>query len=85
MTDCENLAYCPFFKDASKEEKYKGFIDMFCKGDKQDKCIRKKVAKALGGPENVPANMIPNGSPLLGTDDSTWSDDVINVLRTIRR
>jgi len=84
MADCENLAYCSFFKDASKEEKYKGLIDMYCKGDKQDECVRKRVSKALGGPENVPSNMMPNGSPLLGTDDSTWSEDVTKVLKTIK-
>jgi hypothetical protein len=84
MADCENLAYCSFFKGASKEEKYEGLIDMYCKGDKQDECVRKRVSKALGGPENVPSNMMPNGSPLLGTDDSTWSEDVTKVLKTIR-
>lgn len=84
MADCENLAYCSFFKGASKEEKYKDLIDMYCKGDKQDECVRKRVSKALGGPENVPSNMMPNGSPLLGTDDSTWSEDVTKVLKTIR-
>ena len=84
MTDCENLAYCSFFKDACKKEEYKGLIDMYCKGAKQHECVRKKVSEALGGPENVPANMVPNGSTLIGTDDSTWSDDVTKVLKIIR-
>jgi hypothetical protein len=84
MVDCENLAYCSFFKGASKEEKYKGLIVTYCRGDKQDECMRKRVSKALGGPENVPSNMMPNGSPLLGSDGLTWSDDVTKVLKTIR-
>lgn len=84
MVDCENLAYCPFFKGASKEEKYNGLIDTYCRGNKQDECMRKRVSKALGGPETVPSNMMPDGSPLLGSDDLTWSDDVTKVLKTIR-
>ena len=84
MVDCENLAYCPFFKGASKEEKYKGLIDSYCREDKQNECMRKRVSEALGGPESVPSNMMPNGSPMLETDDLTWADDVTNVLKTIR-
>ncbi|MBN2603111.1 MAG: hypothetical protein JXA91_03145 [Candidatus Thermoplasmatota archaeon] len=40
----------------------------------------KKVSMALGGPDKVPANMMPNGSPLTGTTSDGWSDDVKNVL-----
>ncbi|MFA6424651.1 MAG: hypothetical protein WCW64_00530 [Phycisphaerae bacterium] len=85
MTDCEKLATCAFFKafeaDASKSMALKGFAAMYCKGDKQNTCIRKKVSKALGGPEHVPKNMMPNGQALPGTNDINWGKDVRAVMK----
>ncbi|MBN1502993.1 hypothetical protein JW930_05605 [Candidatus Woesearchaeota archaeon] len=80
MADCENLATCAFFKeyetDEAKKQALQGFVDMYCKGDKQNECVRKKVSKALGGPQNVPVNMKPDGKPILGTSDSNWPAEV---------
>ena len=84
MTDCSNLATCSFFKkyeqDASMQLALQGFVNKYCKGDKQSQCVRKKVSMALGGPDKVPVNMMPNGSALTGTTSDGWSDDVKNVL-----
>ena len=85
MVDCEKLATCAFFKEYEKDETrrlaLKGFANMYCKGDKQDACIRKKVSKRLGGPENVPANMMPNGYPMVGTDRESWPPEAVkNVM-----
>jgi hypothetical protein len=37
------------------------------------------VNKSVGGPHAVPANMLPNGLPIAGTDDSGWSEVVKNA------
>lgn len=46
MTDCPNLATCSFFKkyeqDASMQLALQGFVNKYCKGDKQSQCVRKK-------------------------------------------
>ena len=85
MGDCENLKTCAFFKtyenNPNIEAALKGFVSMYCKGPKQDQCIRKKVSKALGGPQNVPTNMMPNGMPLQGTSRDNWPDQVKQVLQ----
>ena len=69
-----------FFKQYENMEDKKfalqGFVLKFCKGDKQDECIRKKVSKAVGGPSKVPVNMMPNGMALSGTSKSDWHSEV---------
>lgn len=83
--DCENIAGCAFFgeceKDPRKRLALRGFINIYCKGEKQMTCIRKKVSKSLGGGHTVPCNMMPNGMPLHGTSRDEWSEDVITVLQ----
>jgi hypothetical protein len=78
--DCENTKGCTFFNTtlASKERELalRGFVRMYCRGDLQEKCVRRIVSKRLGGPTNVPENMMPNGMPVSGTDDSHWSPAV---------
>ena len=85
MDECPNLSECNFFKmyesDESKHLALKGFISMFCKGAKQDQCIRKDISTALGGPQNVPPNMLPNGLPMAGTKKSNWSENVTQLLK----
>ena len=85
MGVCENLGTCEFFKTYEKEPDrqvaLKGFVNIFCKGDKQDQCVRKKVSKALGGPNFVPINMMPNGIPLNGTTRDNWSDQVKEIIK----
>ena len=84
MPDCANLATCSFFRKYETDENLKialqGFINRYCKGDMQDECVRKKVSKALGGPQKVPTNMMPNGMPLSGTSRDDWSAEVKQVL-----
>lgn len=84
MTECANLATCAFFKkyqsDANMQMALYGFINRYCKGKEQDKCIRKKISKALGGPDKVPTNMMPNGMPLAGTLKDDWPDEVLAVV-----
>ena len=84
MVECQNLANCAFFRtyenDPSKKMALQGFINMYCKGSKQDVCIRKKVSKALGGPDKVPTNIMPNGRPLAGTSSDDWSEEVKKIL-----
>jgi len=82
--DCEKLNTCAFFKLYEERESNKlaisGFVRMYCKGNMQNDCLRKKVSKALGGPEKVPVNMMPNSIPLPGTDSSEWPTGVKALL-----
>jgi len=75
--DCENIKGCTFFKMAAKERElaFQGFVRMYCKGDLKEKCVRRLVGRTLGGPSKIPENMMPNGLPLVGTDDSKWSPE----------
>jgi hypothetical protein len=85
MTECEKLATCAFFKEYESDENKKlvlgGFVKLYCKGDKQNECIRKKVSTMLGGPEKVPVNMMPDGHPLAGTNKEDWSKEVIDSVK----
>ena len=58
MTDCEKMSSCEFMMIYGKEENRKvalaGFVMSYCKGEKQNICIRKIVCKEMGGPEHVP-------------------------------
>lgn len=81
---CEKLEACMFFKTYQKEQQraaaLKGFITMYCKGTKQNEYTRKKVAKALGGGDKVPVNMMPNGMALSGTDKKAWPKEVTDII-----
>ncbi|HMK47281.1 MAG TPA: hypothetical protein VK436_11705 [Methanocella sp.] len=82
---CDRLDKCPFVQVYGKDEKRKyaiiGFINAYCKGDKQGACIRKKVSKELGGPEKVPKNMMPTGLPISGTTVGEWPENVLNIVK----
>jgi hypothetical protein len=84
MKDCEKLDTCAFFiefkKDKSMTLALDGLVRIYCKGKKQDSCLRRKVGERLGGQDKVPKNMMPNGSPLGGTDDSTWPEEVKKII-----
>ena len=83
MEGCANLEKCAWVKEFRSQKS--GFVDHYikhyCEGDWQDKCKRKQVSKELGGPQNVPLNMQPNGRPMPGTDDSGWSDAVKKIVQ----
>lgn len=85
MKECERLANCAFFSEYEKDENrklaLKGMVQIYCRGDKMDGCMRLKVSKTLGGPQHVPVNMMPNGKPLSGTDMNGWSEDVLRAMQ----
>jgi hypothetical protein len=78
--DCEKLKGCTFFKipleSKERELAFRGFVRMYCKGELKEKCVRDLVGRTLGGPSKVPENMMPNGMPLVRTDDFHWSLEV---------
>ena len=88
MADCEKLSTCAFFKvyetEESRQLALRGFIKMFCQGDQQPACLRKKVSQELGGGEYVPINMMPNGAPLTGTNKNAWAPKVIETVTKLK-
>lgn len=85
LDECPNLPKCGFFQKYKDDENLKaalqGFMQSYCKGTLQDQCIRKKVSKALGGPDKVPVNMKPDGAPVIGTTDADWSAEVKDIVK----
>ena len=61
VMECELLSKCGFFKKYlnSREAACRGFITLYCRGNKMDACKRKEYRKAKGMPP--PDNMLPNG------------------------
>lgn len=84
MGECEKLSTCKFFEfyksGDQRQQALKGFANLYCRGEKQNECKRKKVGVELGGPDKVPANMMPNGLPLPGEDRAKWPEDVIKIV-----
>ena len=84
MQGCEKLTACTFIKAYEScetlELALKGFVSLYCNGNKHDTCIRKKVNKVLGGHHCVPMNMMPNGLPIRGTNDYAWTAEVKNAI-----
>lgn len=80
MSDCTSLGKCTFFsikaRDQAQALALAGFIKVYCKGPKQDQCLRRFVGRTLGGPDKIPLNLLPNGLPLSGTSGSDWPADV---------
>jgi len=84
--ECERLAACPFFKvsesDPDVASAKRGLIEMYCRGDKQDSCVRLAMFHKFGSPL-VPKNMMPNGMPLPGTNESEWDVKVVKFKRDL--
>ena len=84
MKYCENLENCALFNkyksDENKRYALMGFVRVYCKGDKQAECVRKKLSKALGGSDKVPTNMMPSGLPVFGTMKDDWHAEVKALL-----
>ncbi|MBN1431788.1 MAG: hypothetical protein JW931_03350 [Methanomicrobiaceae archaeon] len=86
------MPICPFFNNCKWIEKYSStngarinlYIKNYCKGDSLRRCVRKKVSEKLGGREFIPDNMQPDGKPVKGTNDSEWSEEVKEIIRSIR-
>lgn len=87
MSKCQNLDKCNFFKvyQDQKKRALKGFVQLYCQGDNQNKCVRKIISKTLGDSEFVPSNMMPNGLPLVGTNDLGWTSDVKEMVQNYIR
>lgn len=62
MKCCPNLEKCGFVKKYSTTDSLavKGFVSMYCQGEKQDECKRKTYKAQHGA---IPSDdMLPNGS-----------------------
>lgn len=62
MAECPNLQKCGFCKkyNRSKSLAVQGFINLYCKTEKQNECKRKAFKEKNG---TLPAdNMMPNGA-----------------------
>lgn len=61
MKECEMLNNCGFFKKyrQTKDLACKGFMRMYCRGDKQEECKRKQYKKQHGHPPSD--DMLPSG------------------------
>ncbi len=88
MKHCDNLENCPLFRKykncENKNYALTGFIRAYCKDDKYVDCVRRKLSKALGGPERIPANMMPSGLPVFGTFRDDWSAEVKALQVTLK-
>ncbi len=77
---CERLDTCPFVSCCSAYEESadaKGFIKIYCKSEKMNQCIRKRLSNKFG-PGIVPKNMMPNGLPIAQTSTNDWCDKALN-------
>jgi len=88
MKHCDSLETCPLFRkyknDENKNYALVAFIKEYCKGDKHTDCVRRKLSKALGGPDKIPANMMPTGMPVFGTLRDDWPDEVKSLQITLK-
>lgn len=83
--ECTNLNGCGFIECCNQRGKsvaLTGFINTYCKGEKLDSCVRKKLATKFGK-QVVPKNMMPNGYPLSETDKKGWSEEALNFQKYI--
>jgi len=61
MPDCPFLERCPVFKKFKSEGLANYWISIYCKGENQDECERKKLAETN---QQVPLGLLPNGTYL---------------------
>ncbi|MDD3978077.1 MAG: hypothetical protein PHI15_08000 [Methanomicrobium sp.] len=84
MSMCVNYDQCPFLKkynpEFDKSAALKKRVMIYCNGNLEDKCVRKKISRALGDSSYIPVNMMPEGKPVPGTRDTEWSAQVISLL-----
>ena len=87
MQDCPNLARCAFVKhceENASSTSVKGFIHMYCKGPKQEECIRKQLCAKYNA-QVVPVEMMPNGYPLPGSSKNDWSEEALNYRKLLAK
>jgi hypothetical protein len=61
MADCEYLAACPIFAHFRAEGIRNFWIQLYCKGQKQENCARKQLKAA---DQEVPRTLLPSGEHL---------------------
>jgi len=63
--ECELFPTCGFFKkyEASKQKACRGFIAMYCRGEKMSECRRKEYRKKNG--TSPSDDMMPSGHMLV--------------------
>lgn len=79
MATCKNATQCMFFKKYSmaqgNDEKVNNFLNNYCNGQEYEQCKIKQVMDQLGE-KFTPHNMMPDGRPAPGSNDSFWSEGV---------
>jgi len=83
--DCPNLVACPFVKYCNENDassSVNGFINMYCRGERQPTCIRKRLCDKYGKAV-VPRNMMPNGYPLPSTVKEGWSPEAMDYKKLL--
>ena len=65
--------------DESKSLAIAGFVRIYCRGNRQSQCLRKKVSAALGGPDHASLNMLPNGLAMSGTKTDDWPEEATSI------
>lgn len=78
MTNC-NL-FSTYEKKGEDKQKLRTLATRYCRGRDQLKCVRRRISKKLGGPENLPRNMMPDGKPWPGTTSDNWPDEIKDLL-----
>lgn len=63
-SECPNLPMCGFFKKYCNSNKAAcmGFVALYCRGEKQEACERKRYRREHNAPP--PDEMMPNGTML---------------------
>lgn len=82
MEECCRFEACPLIKYCKQSNKcssvsIKGVINLYCRGEKQYHCVRKKLLDIYGA-EAVPVDMLPNGFPIPGAKTDQWPDIALN-------
>ena len=83
--ECIYLETCPFVKHCNEnnaETSAQGFIHLYCKGNKLNDCVRKRLCEKFSR-EIVPKNMMPNGLPISGTAKEGWSEEAQNYRKLL--
>ncbi|MFW5991551.1 MAG: hypothetical protein ACOCQX_04960, partial [Candidatus Nanoarchaeia archaeon] len=84
-SQCPEFQRCNFLKENVAKDSMKmaveGFKQKYCKGN-YEKCKRYAIGKKIGH-DKLPANMMPNGLPITGTNDDDWSDEVKSMINSV--
>lgn len=87
MKECDRIGICPLIEHCSENAStvsvsVDGMIRLYCRGSKQQHCIRKQLIMKYGE-SSVPDDMMPNGFPLPGANRQKWSKEAINFRKIL--